>query len=140
MRLPAEWEENQSVIIALPHASTDWLPIIDEVKKCYAGIIKAIAPQCNILVVSSDIIADTLMLSGDVSIDRSRLFFLSVPTNDTWTRDYGFITTVDSDGNYYLNDFKFNGWGLKFAADKDNLVNRQITGNNVLVKGNYINR
>lgn len=140
MRLPAEWEDNQSVIIAIPHAATDWLPIIDEVKKCYVEIIKALAPQCNILVVSSDIIADTLMLSGDPLIDRSRLTFLAAPTNDTWTRDYGFITTVDSDGNYYLNDFKFNGWGMKFAADKDNLVNRHIIGSSGIVNGNYINR
>lgn len=45
--------------------------------------------------------------------------------NDTWTRDYGPLTVLKDDRLRAL-DFGFNGWGLKFASDKDNLVNLNL--------------
>ena len=48
-------------------------------------------------------------------------------TNDTWARDFGALT-VEVDGSLYLLDFKFNGWGLKFAADRDNLITSKLDG------------
>lgn len=139
MRLPAEWECNGSVILSLPHPGTDWLPMLDEVRKCYVEIIKTLSAYCNLLIVTSDFVNDALCLNADASIDHSRLTYFGIETNDTWVRDYGFITTVDSQGKFYLNDFKFNGWGLKFAADKDNLVNRHIVKSLSHINGNYVN-
>ena len=54
--------------------------------------------------------------------------------NDTWARDHAFITlipTAEGSGknavaSCRLLDFRFNGWGEKFAADKDNLINRTL--------------
>ena len=56
----------------------------------------------------------------------------------TWARDHGAITMLDVDGPSLL-DFTFNGWGLKFAADKDNLITRQLVKGGCL-KGTYVNR
>src|SRR5690606_23324547 len=44
---------------------------------------------------------------------------------DTWARDHGPITLF-RDGSPVVADFGFNGWGLKFAADRDNLINGQL--------------
>ncbi|MDE5814319.1 MAG: agmatine deiminase family protein, partial [Muribaculaceae bacterium] len=44
---------------------------------------------------------------------------------DNWTRDYGMISVVRNERLRAL-DFGFNGWGLKFASDKDNLVNLRL--------------
>ena len=45
---------------------------------------------------------------------------------------------MDADGVSLL-DFKFNGWGLKFASDKDNLITRRAVEAEVM-KGKYVNR
>ena len=55
-------------------------------------------------------------------------------TNDTWTRDYGPITVEDGT-DLRLFDFTFNGWGMKFAADKDNLVNSRLFAETVNRRG-----
>ena len=65
--------------------------------------------------------------------------FMPCDTNDTWARDHGPITLIDPDGRPLLFDFKFNGWGLKFAADKDNLITRR-TLEAGLLQGTYVNR
>jgi hypothetical protein len=48
-----------------------------------------------------------------------------MPTNDTWARDHGGITVLE-DGKPVVYDFTFNGWGMKFAANHDNLITRNL--------------
>ena len=64
--------------------------------------------------------------------------FMVCETNDTWARDHGAITMLDAEGASLL-DFMFNGWGLKFASDKDNLITRQAVESGFL-NGRYVNR
>ena len=49
--------------------------------------------------------------------------FIEIPTNDTWIRDYGYIS-IKEEGENRLLDFKFDGWGGKFEAGLDNAVNQ----------------
>jgi agmatine deiminase len=55
----------------------------------------------------------------------SNIVFVEAPTNDTWARDHGGIT-IEENGKPIMLDFVFNGWGLKFPADKDNLITRHL--------------
>ena len=48
--------------------------------------------------------------------------FIEIPTNDTWIRDYGYIS-IKEEGEKKLLDFTFDGWGGKFEASLDNSVN-----------------
>ena len=48
--------------------------------------------------------------------------FIEIPTNDTWIRDYGYISIKQND-EVKLLDFTFDGWGGKFEASLDNSVN-----------------
>ena len=132
-RLPAEWEPHGGVILAWPHADTDWAPILEEVSDCFENIIRAVAEE-EIAVV----------IAPDTSIPQSRLadldnvLYVTLPTNDTWARDFGPITLIEN-GSHIMCDFRFNGWGLKFPADKDNLLTRGMTSAGVL-QGIYRNR
>ena len=45
---------------------------------------------------------------------------------------------IDTEGPSLL-DFTFNGWGLKFASDKDNQITRRAVETGIL-KGRYVNR
>ena len=64
--------------------------------------------------------------------------FFECETNDTWARDHGGISILDKNGNAGIIDFKFNGWGLKFAANKDNLITGKIFQSQ-LFNAQYIN-
>lgn len=121
--LPAEWQGESAIILAWPHPDTDWHYMLDDIHRCYISLVEAISQYHTILI-----------LAPDISVPREQLkhladrliFFIQIETNDTWTRDYGPISTVDINGKVNINDFAFNGWGLKFAADRDNLVTSKL--------------
>lgn len=134
-RLPAEWEPHGAVMLSWPHKDTDWAPVLDEAIDCFVEIAKAIAREETLIVVAPDVEEPRRVL--DCEKLPNRILYLTVPTNDTWARDFGPIT-VERDGNPVICDFKFNGWGLKFPADKDNLITRAIC-NTGLLRGRYSN-
>ena len=120
----AEWDCQDGVLIAWPHAGTDWAYMLDEVTACYVEICKAILQDDErLLIVAPDAMEVRDALGPDV--DWQRIDIAELPTNDTWVRDYGPIT-VWHDGTMKLTDFTFNAWGMKFAADCDNLVTSRL--------------
>ena len=123
LRLPAEWEPQEAVLLAWPHELTDWNYMLDEVRTCYNEIAHAIVKYARLIVIAPDCSAAKTMLS-DISSDK--VSFHDIDTNDTWARDFGALVTLANDNRYIVNDFKFNGWGLKFAANLDNLVTRRM--------------
>lgn len=129
IRFPAEWEKECAVLVAMPHENTDWLYIIDEVTECYKNLIKAFADKGIITIVVSPDSLKTRELLKD--IDPTKVIYFDAETNDTWTRDYGPIT-IEKKGKIIVEDFKFNGWGLKFAACHDNLVTGKLCKSNLI--------
>ena len=67
-------------------------------------------------------------------VDESKIIFREMDTNDTWARDHGGISVFDGEESM-VYDFTFNGWGMKFAADKDNLINRNLIYSNTFADG-----
>ena len=107
----AEWEPQSAVQLTWPHKDTDWAPILPEITAVYEEMKREIESRETVVVVDD------------------------IPHNDTWARDHGFIT-VEENGQLILLDFKFNGWGEKFAAELDKDINRQLYEQQ-LVKGIY---
>lgn len=128
LRFPAEWEYDCAVLLAWPHADTDWNYMIDEVNQCYTELVKAITKFHPVIVISPETDCLKQFFNDE---ELSLITFVNIPTNDTWTRDYGPIS-VEKDGKYQLLDFCFNGWGMKFAANKDNLVNTILKKQNLI--------
>lgn len=123
----AEWAPQKGVLMTLPHEGTDWAYMLPQVHACYIDILRALvrhdAKPC-LLVPSAEYAARVLPpdLLGSVAITEAEY-------NDTWIRDYGPLTLKDGEtGSLRLADFGFNGWGLKFAADKDNLLINRLFG------------
>lgn len=134
--LPAEWALQSGIQLTWPHAGTDWAYMLEEVQECFVNIACEIACREKLLIVAPDPENVKRLIADKVNMENVR--FLSYETNDTWARDHGAITLTDADGPSLL-DFKFNGWGLKFAADKDNLITRRAVEAGVL-KGSYVNQ
>jgi agmatine deiminase len=121
-RLPAEWEPQDGVLLAWPHAHSDWRDNLEVVQAVFVDIARAISRFERVLIVAPETapVREQLRQGG---VDLQQITLLAMATNDTWARDFGPITIVEP-GTPVLLDFGFNGWGLKFAANLDN----QITG------------
>lgn len=124
LRFPAEWEPQDGVLLAWPHEDSDWAPVLSRVEPVFVELAARVAEAEIVLVAAANPArAERALARSRVPRDRVRLY--PVPTNDTWTRDFGPLT-VEEDGRTRLQDFGFNGWGLKFAADRDNQATRRL--------------
>lgn len=120
---PAEWAPQQFVQLTWPHADTDWAYMLDEVQACFKNIAREIAQRQRLLIVAPDIEDVRRQIANEVNMANVTL--VELPSNDTWARDHGGITIFE-DGKPVVLDFQFNGWGLKFASDKDNLITERL--------------
>ena len=134
LRLPAEWESHGAILLSWPNKDSDWEYILEEVTQCYINIVEAITQETKVIIVAPDIEIPQKLLSH---LNQSLISYYQIETNDTWARDFGVITTIDND-KFVLNDFQFNGWGLKFASNKDNLITQNLIKQNA-IKGIYNN-
>ena len=100
LRFPAEWEPQAAILIAWPHADTDWAARLGEVEETYIALVQAITRfQPVIIIVADDDVeayADARLRSNRV--DMSRVRFVGAPYDDTWLRDSGPITLVSATG------------------------------------------
>lgn len=128
---PAEWYPQSAVQLTWPHKGTDWAPLLSEVIPCFVTIAKEIMKREKLLIVCPDE-QEVRAVLGEV--DESKIIFREMDTNDTWARDHGGISVFDGEESM-VYDFTFNGWGMKFAADKDNLINRNLIYSNTFADG-----
>lgn len=134
-QLPAEWEPQDAILIAWPHAGTDWAERLTEVEQTYVELAAAVCRFQNLLIVVADAALEDharglLQARG---VDPQRLRWIQLPYDDTWLRDSGPITLRDGQGRFQLTDFRFTGWGGKFGAEQDDaliagLVERGVFG------------
>lgn len=117
--LPAEWYPQSGIQLTWPHCHTDWAYMLEEVEKCFLEIAREIAAREKLLIVTPYPEEVRQYIAPHVNMDNVR--FHTCRTNDTWARDHGGITVFEDD-RATICDFKFNGWGLKFAAQYDNLI------------------
>lgn len=99
-KMPAQWEEQECLVLSLPHENTDWSDYLQDIQKAYENFIKEVQNFQPCVVVNQDI---------------------KIPTNDTWIRDYGAID-IYHDNKLFANKFNFNAWGKKFKYNLDNEV------------------
>jgi agmatine/peptidylarginine deiminase len=124
LRLPAEWEPQSAVLIAWPHADTDWADRLAEVETTYVALAAAVTRfQPLIIVVATHELRIRVqaLLTGE-GVDLSKIRLVELPYDDTWLRDSGPITLKTDEGSFQLTDFRFTGWGGKFGAEQDDAL------------------
>ncbi|CUV66110.1 Agmatine deiminase [Sulfurovum sp. enrichment culture clone C5] len=119
-RMPAEWEKQKAVLLSFPHKNSDWSDNLNSALSVFVKIAQAIAYKESVYIVCDD-----KQMIKDLFCSTNNMSFIELPTNDTWTRDYGVIT-VEDDGETKFLDFTFDGWGGKFDAHLDNDVNKAL--------------
>ena len=118
--LPAEWHKQRAVLMAFPHKNTDWNSDLKSALVPFIRIAQAIAYKTPVY-----IICDNREDISSLFCSTRNMSFIEIPTNDTWIRDYGYISVIENEEVKLLN-FTFDGWGGKFEASLDNEVNRVL--------------
>ncbi|MDQ3288576.1 MAG: agmatine deiminase family protein [Pseudomonadota bacterium] len=123
VRFPAEWEPQDAVLIAWPHADTDWADRLADVEDTYIALVSAITQFQPVVVCvpDDDVQAYARARLASARVDMERVHFVEVPYDDTWLRDSGPITLC-GDRGFRLLDFRFTGWGGKFDASQDDAL------------------
>ena len=136
LRFPAEWEPQSGVLIAWPHADTDWAERLAEVEETYIALVAAITRFQPVLICVADDDIETYaeMRLRSNRVDMARVRFVTVEYDDTWLRDSGPITLKRADGGFRLLDFRFTGWGGKFEASRDDQLVGTLAGNGLFAQ------
>ena len=122
--LPPEWAPQSGIQLTWPHAGTDWAPVLADAQRTFLDIARVVSRHERLLVVTPEPEATRRQLR-EGGVQMGNVTLLRCPTNDTWARDHAPLTLVDEGGQPVLLDFAFNGWGLKYPADRDNLITRR---------------
>ena len=139
LRFPAEWEPQSGILLAWPHAGTDWAERLAEVEETYIALVAAITRfEPAVVCVPDDDVeayARARLASARVPMDRVR--FVQADYDDTWLRDSGPVTLVpdgDAGGAPCLLDFRFTGWGGKFEASRDDALVQGLRDSGIFSK------
>lgn len=123
-RMLAEWEKQRVVLLSFPHQNTDWCDSseksLQEALSPFIRIAQAIAYHQAVYIICEDSV-----FTSSLFCSTTNMTFIEIATNDTWIRDYGYIS-IEEDGQIKLLDFIFDGWGGKFEASLDNQVNKTL--------------
>ncbi len=133
-RFPAEWEPQDAILLAWPHAGTDWAARLDAVEDTFVALISAITRfEPVILCVANATLAAharaRLVAHGNT---LARIRWIEIDYDDTWLRDSGPITLLADDARPRFLDFRFTGWGGKFAAGRDDALIAGLAARGVL--------
>lgn len=126
LRAFGEYEEQELLMLSLPHINSDWAPYLDEITASYVEFANAVSRYQDLL-----LIAPTKASFEPFRHIKNARFALCA-TNDTWIRDYGAIDVLSTQGRALSYDFGFNAWGGKFESSLDNNVNKALFGSGVL--------
>ena len=114
-----------------PHRDSDWATNLPRAESAFLELARQICARQELILVCSD---EALQQRVQQQLEKigaamARVRFFCAPSNDTWARDFGPITVIQN-GARRLLDFNFNGWGNKFAAEKDDALTRRLWQNN----------
>lgn len=134
-----EWYAQSGVEIVWPTTDTDWHYMLDEITEVYVQLAFEIASRERLIIITSDAAKVNNIIKRRIpSKFKYNIRILQLPINDTWARDTGFLCVAGPNGIELL-DFKFNGWGNKFEASKDNAINANLYGSQC-INGIYIRK
>ena len=128
-RMPAEWEPHSATWLTWPHNLDTWPgQDMSKIEGVYVQIIKALARGEKVhLLVNRDSEAFRLnKLIKSSTPTNENIIIYSIPTNDSWIRDYGpnFLVRDTPSGKREVsaNIWKFDSWGGKYEWDLDDRV------------------
>ncbi len=128
-RMPAEWELQEALWLALPHNEDTWPEMISKVENSYVQFIKAIhkGQKVKILVNNQDLELRFKEKLSKAGIGLSQIIFYQIKNHDSWIRDYGPVFVInDQEKQIGIVKWTFNAWGGKYD-NYDSKLDNNVT-------------
>jgi len=136
-RMPAEWENQDSTLIAWPHNKDDWPGYFENIPKVFAQIIAGIskAQKVKLLIQTKKNKLKIFKLIKKFNGKINNIKIIIKKTDRVWTRDSGpiFIINKNKDKKIVL-DWKFNAWAKYPNFKNDNLITQKIYNKQNILK------
>ena len=152
LRFPAEWEEQQGILLCFPHNGNDWPGKYGAIQWAFVEFIKKVSDieQVVLIVTSEKLKINVLNKLKLADVNTNNVSFIIHKTNRSWMRDSGPIIVKNGSKRLALN-FNFNGWAkyVNYKLDKHvpekvaqflNIPLKQVTykGQPVILEGGSI--
>lgn len=110
-----------------PHDRTDWADDLARIENAFAAFAAAITRFEWLVVVCRDheVRQRALDKLGEVGCNRAALATVITDTDDTWARDIAPIPVADGELPLLVH-CRFNGWGGKYAHDRDRVFGSEL--------------
>jgi agmatine deiminase len=113
--MPAEFDEHECTVIVWPARESLWGLHLDEAKRDYAAVVRAVAAFEEVVVVANPGSAVEVLNYCGIGVTVTE-----IPVDDSWVRDSGPIVVSDGAGRRAVVQLGFDGWGQKYVPhDKD---------------------
>ncbi len=120
-RFPAEWENQQGILLCFPHKGNDWPGKYGAIQWAFVEFIKKLATFEEVVLVVADenLKAKVIGMLEIAEVNLKAVSFIIHKTNRSWMRDSGPIIVKNGSKREALN-FNFNGWAKykNFQLDK----------------------
>jgi len=126
-RFPAEWENQQCILLCFPHNGKDWPGKYEAIQWAFIEFIKKIASfeEVIIIVASKKLQSKVMGMLETADVEIANVSFILYKTNRSWMRDSGPIIVKNENGREALN-FNFNGWAKYKNYQLDKFVPSKI--------------
>lgn len=128
-RMPAEWEPHAATWIAWPYRRDDWPGKFAPIPWVYTEIVRHLteSERVRILVNDADAERRASRMLRHAGVQIQQIDFVRIPTDRSWTRDFGpmFVKTT-GDGRAIV-DWHFNAWAKYPDWHQDAFVPRQAS-------------
>lgn len=126
--MPPEWAHHAATWTAWPVGEDLWEGFLEPVRADMAGLVAALSrfEAVELLVLDAVTEASARQHLASTDADLSRITFHHVAYDDIWLRDSGPAFVLDPQGCTALVDFRFDGWGKKYEASRDDQIPTHI--------------
>ena len=130
-RMPAEWEPHAATWLAWPHEPTDWPGKFEAVPWVFAEVARHLqdAERIRLIVASAAEKARAAKVFKASGVSLTRVDFVTLPTNRSWTRDFLPLGVVKGRGKrreLAVVKWRFNGWARYPNYATDNRTGMRI--------------
>ena len=110
-RFPAEWENQQSMLLCFPHNGNDWPGKYQAIQWAFVEFIKKVTAYEPLFLVVKDekLKSNVIGMLERAHVNIKQVTFIIHKTNRSWMRDSGPIIIKNGNSREALN-FNFNGW------------------------------
>jgi agmatine/peptidylarginine deiminase len=116
--LPPEWAAQLATVLVWPRRDGDWGSGLAAARDAIAELAATLCDYQSVILAAADDECAQAIAAHNRLTGLTRLTVLDVPNDDIWARDTGPITVFDNGQRRFL-DFRFDGWGGQFEANRD---------------------